>query len=79
MKICPLWDPFVVMNSNPFDHTRFELEEIRMLCVSVIEDMIYTGVDTEYRMLGAFHVLSALTIVSMNARNSMMWLYESLA
>ena len=78
MKICPLWDPFVVMISNPFDHTRFELEEIRLLCVSVIEDMVYTGIDNEYRMLGTFHVLSALTIVSMGARNSMMWLYESL-
>lgn len=78
MKICPLWDPFVVMVSNQFDHRRYDMNEIRLLCVSVIEDMIYTGIDNEYRMLGAFHVLSALTIVSPNARNSMMWLYESL-
>ena len=80
MKICPLWDPFAVMITNPIiDYTRIELDEIRLLCVSIMEDMVYTGIAHEYKILGAFHVLSALTIISINARNSMMWLYESLA
>jgi hypothetical protein len=40
--------------------------------------MVYTGIDVEYQKLGALHVLSVLTIVSMDARRNMMWLYESL-
>jgi hypothetical protein len=40
--------------------------------------MIFMGVDDEHRKLGAFHALSALTVVSMGARDTMPWLYESL-
>lgn len=75
-KICPLWDPFITqteMLSNDINDIR-----LQNMCISVMEDMVYTGVDNDSRMLGAFHVLSALTIVSLPARNSMMWLYESL-
>ena len=40
--------------------------------------MVYTGVDVEYKTLGALHVLSVLTIVNYSAREAMPWLYESL-
>ena len=43
-----------------------------------METMVYTGIDVEYQKIGALHMLSALTIVSPNARQNMMWLYESL-
>ena len=51
---------------------------IREACTFVIENFIYGGIDIEYRKLGALHVLTALTVASINARNSMYWLYESL-
>ena len=51
---------------------------IKEACTFVIENFIYGGIDIEYRKIGTLHVLSALTVVSINARNSMYWLYESL-
>jgi hypothetical protein len=76
-NICSLTDPFrnnyLVRNSIMVEH-----EQIKKMCLNAMEHMIYTGIDIEYRKLGALHVLSALTIVSLAARQSMMWLYESL-
>lgn len=77
-KICPLWDPFIAFTSNPPNYSDLSREQIGSICLSVMEDMIYTGVDQEFKTLGAFHVLVALTIVSIPARNSMLWLYESI-
>lgn len=77
-KICPMWDPFSNFTN---DIVRFNVltdDEVRCLCLRTMEDIIFTGIDREYRVLGTFHVLSALTLVSLPARNSMMWLYESL-
>jgi hypothetical protein len=42
-----------------------------------MENMVYSGVDEEYRKIGCFHALSALTIVSYPARAALPWLYES--
>jgi hypothetical protein len=77
VSICPLWDPFIMQTVDFFDPENTESIEKRM-CLNVMEEMVYTGINDEYRMLGAFHCLAALTIVSIPARNSMMWLYESL-
>ena len=60
------------------DLNEYSIDELQCLCLSVMEDLIYTGVDTEYKTLGAFHVLSVLTVVSYPAREAMPWLYESL-
>jgi len=76
-NICSLLDPFsqrFFWNAN----SRDAHENIQQVCVFVLEHMIYTGMDVEYRKLGALHALSALTIVSVPARRNMMWLYESL-
>jgi hypothetical protein len=43
-----------------------------------MENMIYTGITADFKTLGAFQVLTALTIVSPQARISMPWLYESI-
>ena len=74
-KICPLWDPFITQSIS-LTHDLSDLN-LKSACISVMEDMIYTGVDIDSRMLGAFHVLSALTMVSIPARHSMAWLYDS--
>jgi hypothetical protein len=76
-NICSITDPFrnnyLIRNSIMVEH-----DHIKKMCLNAMEHMIYTGIDIEYRKLGALHVLSALTIVSTAARQSMMWLYESL-
>ena len=75
-NICKLTDPFrnnyLVRNATILEH-----DQIKRICINAMEHMIYTGVDIEFRKLGALHVLSALTIVSTEARQNMMWLYES--
>ena len=76
-KICPLWDPFIVV-SNSMNVPELSLQNVLNICLSVMEDMIYTGIDTEYKTLGTFHVLTALTVVNQEARTNMPWLYESL-
>jgi hypothetical protein len=77
-KICPLFDPF--------GNTLFSLsqlltmtdDQLRMLCLSVMEQMILTGIDKDHKMIGTFHILTALTVVSSNARTNLPWLFESL-
>jgi hypothetical protein len=76
-KICPMWDPFSNFTNEIVRFNILTDDEIRSLCLRTMEDIIFTGVSQEFRVLGAFHALSALTIVSIPARNSMMWLYES--
>ena len=74
-RICSIHDPFA--NASRFTDL-VTIDEIRTICLTAIEYMVYTGIDTEYKKIGALHVLSALTIVSLPARQNMMWLYESL-
>ena len=76
IKICPLWDPFIMLSTN--DLTDLTVEQLKARCLCVMEDMIYTGVDIEFKTLGALHVLTVLTVVSREARINMPWLYESL-
>jgi hypothetical protein len=73
-NICPMNSPFTAERNMVLD-----LEYIKTACVEVFENLIFMGVDDEHRRLGAFHALTALTIVSMDARESMPWLYESVA
>lgn len=76
-KICPMWDPFSNFTNDIIRFNILTDDEVRCLCIRTMEDIIYTGIDREFRILGTFHVLSALTIVSLPARQSMPWLYES--
>jgi hypothetical protein len=74
-QICQFRDPFSqIRNFNLIGLTDDGLKQV---CLSVMEEMVYTGIDNESKKLGTLHVLSALTIVSFPARNSMLWLYES--
>lgn len=76
-KICPLWDPFLIL-TDIHSLNELSIEQLQKLCLSVMEDMVYTGVHPEFKTLGALHVLSVLTIVSHGARIALPWLYESL-
>ena len=78
IRICPLWDPFMILAQNGIRLASFDVHQWLNLTVSIMEDMVCTGVDIEHKTLGSFHVLSALTIVSRPARLAMPWLYESL-
>jgi hypothetical protein len=77
-RICRLHDPFINTSLSSLNLPTTTTEDCRAVCLYIMENMVYTGIDVEYQKLGALHVLSVLTIVSMDARRNMMWLYESL-
>lgn len=77
-KICPLFDPF---GNTLFSLSQLLImtdDQLRMLCLSVMEQMVLTGIDKDHKMIGTFHILTALTVVSSNARSNLPWLFESL-
>ena len=53
--------------------------QIQAVCIEVMENMVFCGIDIEHRKIGTLHMLSAMTIVSGEARLAMPWLYESVA
>jgi hypothetical protein len=77
-KICILGDPFFNIFQSVNDREEVTLERMREVCLRLCENMVFTGFDIEYRKIGALHVLSALTVVSINARRAIPWLYESI-
>jgi hypothetical protein len=76
-RICMLDDPFSDVNLL-YLYPTTTLEDYREACLRVMENMVYGTRDIEYRKLGALHLLSILTVVSEEARQSMPWLYESI-
>lgn len=76
-KICILGDPFHNINLN-FNENEISIDECREHCLFVMENLIHGGETDEYRRLGTLHILSALTVVSIPARNAMIWLFEGL-
>jgi hypothetical protein len=77
-KICILEDPFHEINRERFHFHEASIDVIREVCLKIFEQMVYCGIDDEYRKIGTLHALSALTMVSISARTAMPWLYESL-
>jgi len=65
--------PFIVLNELDEDGTE---EYYQSICLSVIESMIYTGVDEYHCKLGAEYVLMILTVVSRPARRVWPELFE---
>ena len=50
------------------------LTHLRLDVIQVIECFVACGVDRDCRVLGAYYVLGALTMVSKEAATSMSWL-----
>jgi hypothetical protein len=50
-----------------------------LACLTVIENLVYSGIDEDHKKLGTLHALSGLTMVSHDARQAMPWLYDSVA
>ena len=77
-RICILRDPFLNIFENRLNAEEdISFERIQEACLRVFENMVFTGIDIEYRKIGALHVLSALTTVNLEARLAMPWLYDS--
>ena len=77
-EICPpVGDPFrsVHFHSLP----TLSIESLKRVSLTLMETFVRRGINIESRKLGAFHVLSALTLVSSDAASSLPWLYQSVA
>ena len=73
-RISPIEDPFTSVGPGSDE----DINYIRRVCLGAMENMVFTGFDVEYRKLGAMHVLTALTVVSVPARTTFFWLYETM-
>jgi hypothetical protein len=72
-EICPPnGDPFRHMDLRYMHH-----DYIKHAGVQIMNTFVASGTTRDSRGLGAYYVLSALTLVSQSARNAMPWLYES--
>ena len=75
-EICPpSGDPFRYVNLRMDGHSN--AETIKHLGIQIMNTFVTSGTTRDSRGLGAYYVLSALTLVSQPARNAMPWLYES--
>ena len=75
--ICPFYEPFEGIFPRNIYHDNITMLDMKKACLIVMENLVYSAADIEYRRIGALHALSALTIISPNARLSLRWLYES--
>ena len=76
LDICPPnGDPFryVDLRMDGYTHP----ETIKHAGIQIMNTFVTSGTTRDSRGLGAYYVLSALTLVSQPARNAMPWLYES--
>jgi hypothetical protein len=76
-NICPYFNPFNYKGvlTGISDTTSFK--ELQNVAITICENMFYTAIDTEYKRSSAIYILTSLTVVSKDARESLPWLYES--
>ena len=77
--ICPFLSPFYNVGNIRNIIYNMNIADLKQLCLISFENLVYTGVDDDHRKLGTMHALSALTLVSLGARVSLPWLYDSVA
>lgn len=74
-NISPRGNPFRYINIYILqDETE---EDLRKKILNVMEEIVYYGIDTDSKNLGAYYILGALTITSRNAATALPWLFET--
>jgi hypothetical protein len=74
--ICPPHgNPFRSVNIGNLPMMNFNLLQLNVLYI--MEQFVKSGITTANKTLGAFYVLSALTLVNKDAAEAMPWLYDS--
>ena len=83
IEICPphgmpfLGTPYHINVATNINMNNLTNDTVMRFNVQIIENFIRTSIDADNKALGALYVLSALTLVSNEARNAMPWLYEA--
>ena len=73
----PNGDPFMSMNINNIRTLSNDI--LKNLYLNIINNLVNKSPNSEDNTLGAYYVLSSLTLVSIDAANALPWLYESVA
>ena len=77
-SICPPHgNPFMYMDNNRHHYISVSIDQLKISILKVMECMVTSGVNESQQHLGAFYVLSALTLVNEDASASLPWLYQS--
>ena len=79
IKICPPFGkPFLrVPIHNLYPHLEIERTVLRMYCYSIMDELLNKAELTEHQCLGAYYILSALTLVNREVAEALPWLYHS--
>lgn len=76
-NICPpTGNPFINFNFS-YVQNLDSITEIRIYILNILEKFINSGIDRDSKMLGAFYVLGAFTLVNNDAATALPWLYQS--
>jgi hypothetical protein len=76
--ICyPSGNPFQQLSHYNILETLENLDDVRNIILEIMEKLVNSGIDNDNKCLGAFYVLSALTLVNHDAATSLPWLYEA--
>ena len=77
-NICPpIGRPFPQIINFHYLQTTEELDDVRKYILNVLEKLVLSGIDKDSKCLGAYYVLGALTLVSVDAANALPWLYQA--
>lgn len=80
-RICPYFNPFIdgLENINMRSpENANNLEIVKLACITIMENLIYTGINDDFKQIAALHILTAITHVSEDARNQLPYLYDSI-
>jgi hypothetical protein len=70
-------NPFTILAYIPI--TNIAMSELQDISLSIIEKLIFSGINRDAQYLGTSFVLSALTLVNVEAAEALPWLYQSVA
>lgn len=75
--VCPpSGNPFANLNTE-YINSETNVWNVKKILLDTIDKLVNTGIDKDNKALGAYYVLSALTLVSQDAAESLPWLYQS--
>jgi hypothetical protein len=79
IEICPPHgSPFINLPTTSLNR-HMEHDYLLEICVSILSKLLMTNANDSNKSLAALYILSALTLVSTDAADSLPWLYQSVA
>ena len=77
-EICPPYgDPFRGHGQFYYFDASVTINHLRLITVTVLESMLLKSINQDSKTLGAYFILSALTLVSNDAAIALPWLYQA--